>query len=387
MVELDQTWDIDPNASRPPLHARGGRAARSTPAGDLLLSNADRHVGQRNLEILAGPADAKELIAMLGGLVPDGFTLELTHAGRAALPALLALTGGRLEGREEVFVPDSKELRVGVPHEDGRHLLTVFRVRDTSVLGPDPAAGRVRRRAPARPPRRRTPTAGQARPRALGPRRRDHEGLSGQGASRAVAALVDGSSDDLRGRPRPAARRRPKAPCTRSASRSPTRPACSSAATPWWWADRRRLGLAGGSLAANHLVCRVQPAVVASRAGVAVLVVHGHPGVLEIQGVDALATGEGVVAAVATQPVVLGGAGQPVVAGAATQHVGAVAAVQDVGAVAAAEQVAAAQTAQGVVAAEPADHVGARGPLDHVVAGRPGDRAAGPRPEQEAQAG
>jgi hypothetical protein len=135
VVELDGTWDIDPNTSghhcmlaevECPLDQSGG----------LLLANSDRHIGQRNLTILTASALPMMLVGTLGGLVPEGFTLEVTHAGKAALPALLALTGGRLEGREEVFVATGEELRVGVLHEEERHLLTAFTVRGTSVVVP-----------------------------------------------------------------------------------------------------------------------------------------------------------------------------------------------------------------------------------------------------------
>ena len=110
------------------------------PAGGLLLSNADRHVGQRNLKILAGTADAKELFAMLGNLVPEKFTLELTHAGPAAAGTLIALGGGRLpDGRgefREVQVPTLKEIPVGVSTGTVVHLLTAFTEGGRTVVAP-----------------------------------------------------------------------------------------------------------------------------------------------------------------------------------------------------------------------------------------------------------
>ncbi len=139
VVELDRTWDIDPNA----LGHHCLLAEVSCPldlAGGLLLSNDDRHVGQRNLEILAGTADAKELFAMLGNLVPEKFTLELTHAGPAAAGTLIALGGGRLpDGRgefREVQVPTLKEIPVGVSTGTVVHLLTAFTEGGRTVVAP-----------------------------------------------------------------------------------------------------------------------------------------------------------------------------------------------------------------------------------------------------------
>ena len=135
VVELDRTWDIDPGTSG--HHCMLAEVeCPLDPGSGLLLANADRHVGQRNLTILTASAMPMMLVGTLGGLVPEGFTLEVTHAGKTALPALLALTGGRLEGREEVFTAGSDEVRVGVPHEDERHLLTAFTLRGSSVLVP-----------------------------------------------------------------------------------------------------------------------------------------------------------------------------------------------------------------------------------------------------------
>lgn len=134
VVELDRTWDIDPGeAGHHCLLAEVGCPLDA--AGGLLLSNADRHVGQRNLTILTGATSPMKLVGTLGGLVPEGFTLEVTHAGLPMLGALQALTGGRLEDRD-VMVADLDEVRVGVPMKDARHLLTAFTAEGRSVLVP-----------------------------------------------------------------------------------------------------------------------------------------------------------------------------------------------------------------------------------------------------------
>lgn len=129
VVECDQTWDIDPNESG--HHCL--LAEVSCPldvAEGLLLSNTDRHVGQRNLQVMAGAASPVNLIATLGKLVPERFTLEVTHAGPAALGALHALGGGFLPGFDgaphEIIVPELNELRMGVMTPTSCHLLTAL---------------------------------------------------------------------------------------------------------------------------------------------------------------------------------------------------------------------------------------------------------------------
>ncbi|RZI53786.1 MAG: hypothetical protein EOP16_00810 [Pseudonocardia sp.] len=113
-------------------------AARWMPVGGLLLSNNDRHVGQRNLEVMAGPASSMQLITMQGQLVPERFTLEVTHAGPSVLGALQALGGGFLPGiegeRREIFVPELEEIGVGVMTPTSRHLFTAFNEEGRTLI-------------------------------------------------------------------------------------------------------------------------------------------------------------------------------------------------------------------------------------------------------------
>ena len=55
------------------------------------------------------------------------------------LGTVQALTGGRLEGREEIALASLDELRVGVLTKAGRHLLTAFSSDGRSVLVPTEA--------------------------------------------------------------------------------------------------------------------------------------------------------------------------------------------------------------------------------------------------------
>lgn len=130
VVELDRTWDI-------PADLTGHECLMASvscpldPWGGALDANHDRHVGQRNLTILAGAASAKSLLGLLGGLVAKGGTLQLVHGGAAVVPLLRGVLGttktefgtvGRLRP------PPAKAFRLGVDFGAGRHLLTMFRV-------------------------------------------------------------------------------------------------------------------------------------------------------------------------------------------------------------------------------------------------------------------
>jgi hypothetical protein len=92
VVELDHTWDI-------PSDLTGHEClmvSASCPLdqwGGVLDANNDRHVGQRNLTILAGTDSAKELLFTLGGLVTKTGTLELMHGGAAVTPLLRGVLG------------------------------------------------------------------------------------------------------------------------------------------------------------------------------------------------------------------------------------------------------------------------------------------------------
>ncbi len=80
----------------------------------VLDANADRHVGQRNLTILAGSQDLEPLLKLLTVMLPDRALLEVT------------LQSG--EGKSE--------LRYGVPIASGRHLFVGMGRNDRLVLLP-----------------------------------------------------------------------------------------------------------------------------------------------------------------------------------------------------------------------------------------------------------
>jgi hypothetical protein len=130
VVELDHTWDI-------PTTLTGHECLLASiscpldPWGGSLDSNHDRHIGQRNLTILAGAQDAKELLLTLGGMVAKGGTLQLVHGGAAVVPLLRAALGTTKTGLGPVTrlrAPAAKAFRLGVDFGAGRHLLTMFRV-------------------------------------------------------------------------------------------------------------------------------------------------------------------------------------------------------------------------------------------------------------------
>lgn len=135
VVELDTPWT--PDAADIGHHCLLAEVGSPLdPAGGFLLSNVDRHVGQRNLTVLTGGQSPQPLIAQLGTLVPQGFALEVTHAGVDALPALQALTGGRLEGRKTLAVAPAEELTAGLPTTTGRHLLTALALDGRTAVVP-----------------------------------------------------------------------------------------------------------------------------------------------------------------------------------------------------------------------------------------------------------
>lgn len=137
VVELDQHWKPDPaDIGHHCLLAEV--SCPLDPAGGLLLSNLDRHVGQRNLEVLAGAAPIAPMFALLGRQVPDGFVLELTHAGPNARGMLEAVGAGHtVKGDRrprKLVVPELDEIREGVPMSTAVHLLTAFSEEGRSVV-------------------------------------------------------------------------------------------------------------------------------------------------------------------------------------------------------------------------------------------------------------
>ena len=130
VVELDQTWDI-------PSDLTGHEclmASVSCPLdqwGGVLDANNDRHVGQRNLTILAGAQSAKSLLFTLGNLVTTYGTLELVHGGAAVVPVLRGALGTAKTEFGPVTrlrAPGVRAFRLGVDIGTGRHLAVMFRV-------------------------------------------------------------------------------------------------------------------------------------------------------------------------------------------------------------------------------------------------------------------
>ncbi|MEO6020761.1 MAG: hypothetical protein ABIP45_10990 [Knoellia sp.] len=130
VVELDSTWDI-------PSDLTGHEclmASVSCPLdtwGGALDANHDRHVGQRNLTILAGAQSAKSLIFTLGNLVTKFGTLELVHGGAAVVPLLRGVLGtakSEFGSATRLRAPGARDYRLGVDIGTGRHLATMFGV-------------------------------------------------------------------------------------------------------------------------------------------------------------------------------------------------------------------------------------------------------------------
>lgn len=120
LVELDQPWRVPQTMSGHECLIASVTCPADHFTGPLQV-NDHRHVGQRNLWVVAATASMEELTGQLGGLVPKGFTLELTHGGPAVGPLLHALTGN-----PRVAAPTLDQVRGGVPIGQSAHLLTVF---------------------------------------------------------------------------------------------------------------------------------------------------------------------------------------------------------------------------------------------------------------------
>lgn len=135
VVELDRTWDVSEGDTSHQCLLAQVHCPLDVASG-ALFSNADRHVGQRNLTVMTGAMSPFMLVSTLAGLVPPGHRLDLVHAGTAVLPTLMGLTGGWLEDGEELQVVPADHVELGVATTKGRLLLTAFIRDDTPVMVP-----------------------------------------------------------------------------------------------------------------------------------------------------------------------------------------------------------------------------------------------------------
>ncbi|WP_426625350.1 hypothetical protein ACPPVW_04595 [Leifsonia sp. McL0607] len=129
VVELDETWDIPSDLTGHECLMASVSCPLDAWSG-VLDANNDRHVGQRNLQILVGSDDGKALLSGLGAMVTRTGTLEILHGGAAVRPLLKGVLGtARSEFGPVTRLRASaqKALRRGVPTGTaGTHLLTMF---------------------------------------------------------------------------------------------------------------------------------------------------------------------------------------------------------------------------------------------------------------------
>lgn len=129
IVELDRTWDIPANLTGHEC-LMASASCPLDPWSGALDANHDRHVGQRNLTILAPTGNAKKLLHTLGGLLGRDGTLELVHGGLAVTPLLAGVAGrakdewGTVAAARAVPIT---ALRRGVAVGEQQHLATVLR--------------------------------------------------------------------------------------------------------------------------------------------------------------------------------------------------------------------------------------------------------------------
>jgi hypothetical protein len=131
VVELDTPWDIPPDLTGHECLMATASCPLDAWSGTLDANN-DRHVGQRNLQILAGAEDVKSLLLGLGAMVTTSGTLEIVHGTAAVGPLLRGVLGrARTEfgTTATLHAPPQKALRHGVAMgAAGTHLLTMFRI-------------------------------------------------------------------------------------------------------------------------------------------------------------------------------------------------------------------------------------------------------------------
>jgi hypothetical protein len=117
VVEMLPPWPIPTNLTGHECLL----AAADCPADrwdGVLDANADRHVGQRNLTIMAGSEDLAPLLVLLGGMLADRDVLEVTVEGRGAL-------------------------RYGVPIKGGQHLFVATKQGDRLLVVPTVQLGEL----------------------------------------------------------------------------------------------------------------------------------------------------------------------------------------------------------------------------------------------------
>jgi hypothetical protein len=112
VVELDRTWDI-PSTLTGHECLMASVSCPLDPWGAALDANHDRRVGQRNLTILAGADNAKDLLLTLGGMVTTAGTLELVHGLAAVTPLMRAVIGRNKTEFGPPRAPSAKSLRRG----------------------------------------------------------------------------------------------------------------------------------------------------------------------------------------------------------------------------------------------------------------------------------
>jgi hypothetical protein len=143
VVEIDQIWPIPAGDTVFP----GLIAAASCPADPWVggrAPNADRHLGQRSLSLLAGDQLLEPLLSEFESALPEVFAVHVTHGGAAAGPLLTAIAGGQSLTAVVDGVPWTvpinpvtlQNLRpgVGVTVGQEQHLLTVVANEDEVLV-------------------------------------------------------------------------------------------------------------------------------------------------------------------------------------------------------------------------------------------------------------
>lgn len=129
LVELDRAWDIPPGLTGHECLV-ASVSCPADPWNGAFDANQDRHVAQRNLQILQPTASLAAMVRALGPAGDPGAMLEVTLGGPAVEPVLAAAGGGTImvgDVPRQVIAPAQDDIAAGLRVSTGRHWLTIIR--------------------------------------------------------------------------------------------------------------------------------------------------------------------------------------------------------------------------------------------------------------------
>jgi hypothetical protein len=135
LIELDRPWNIPPGLTGHEC-LLASVSCPADPWNGAFDANQDRHVAQRNLQILQPTASLAAMVRALGPADDPGAMLEVTLGGPAVEPVLAAVGGGTItvgDAPRPVIAPAQDDIAAGLRVGTGRHWLTVIRLGQAIV--------------------------------------------------------------------------------------------------------------------------------------------------------------------------------------------------------------------------------------------------------------